>query len=303
MFAPQVYTRDDLLHQGLTARQITSSVRAGRLIRLRRNRYGRLDLDDTIAVAVRIGGRLTCLSLLQILGVFVLRVSAVHTQVPANSSRLGAPTSGGVRVHWADEPEHDLLHVTSLRAAVIHSMRCQSPRTAVATLDSLVHHGLVTMTQLEAMFLELPARFRTLLRLVDPSAESGPETFVRLILRALGVSYETQVLIVGVGRVDFVVDGWLVVECDSRTFHEGWTKQKQDRERDLAAARLGYVTVRPLAADILHRPDTIADALRDVIDVLGPKFTSRRRSQLRRTTPEQGRRKTSGRRDGSRPEL
>ena len=35
---------------------------------------------------------------------------------------------------------------------------------------------------------------------------------MRLMLRGLGCQIEVQVVIPGVGRVDFVVDGWLIVE-------------------------------------------------------------------------------------------
>lgn len=140
------------------------------------------------------------------------------------------------------------------------------------------------MDRLRTIFSALPQRFGTVLALADASAESGPESFVRLILRSLGASFETQVRLYGVGRVDFVVDGWLIVECDSRAFHEGWAKQQRDRARDLAAARLGYVTIRPLAADILSDPAGTREALREVLEVLGPKLGHGRGSQLRRNS-------------------
>ncbi|WP_159463542.1 MULTISPECIES: hypothetical protein [Microbacterium] len=50
----------------------------------------------------------------------------------------------------------------------------------------------------------------------------------------------------------------------------------------MAAARLGYVSVRPLAADILSDPVGTREALREVLDVLGPKFTGVHGSQRRR---------------------
>ena len=103
---------------------------------------------------------------------------------------------------------------------------------------------------------------------------------MRLLLRTMGVAYETQVYLDGVGYVDFVVDGWLIVECDSKEFHEGWDKQIQDRERDIAAAHLGYVTVRPLAKDILDDQASVRQALEQIIAVLGPRFSDRHRSRL-----------------------
>ena len=65
--------------------------------------------------------------------------------------------------------------------------------------------------------------------------------------------------IAGVGRVDLVLDGWLVIECDSREFHEGWMPQQRDRARDLALAALGYVTLRPWASAIMWQPETVVD--------------------------------------------
>ncbi|WP_054680942.1 DUF559 domain-containing protein [Microbacterium sp. No. 7] len=65
--------------------------------------------------------------------------------------------------------------------------------------------------------------------------------------------------------MDFVVDGWLIVECDSKAHHEGWDRQREDRRRDLAAAALGYTTIRPLAEDLFHRPDIVLAAVRGLV--------------------------------------
>ena len=101
----------------------------------------------------------------------------------------------------------------------------------------------------------------------------------------MGVAYETQVYLEGVGYVDFVVDGWLIIECDSKEFHEGWEKQMQDRERDIAAARLGFITIRPLAKDILGDQASVRQALEQIIAVLGPRFTDAPRSQFSKKRP------------------
>ncbi|MBQ3358837.1 MAG: hypothetical protein IJG47_08055 [Microbacterium sp.] len=282
LFVPMVFTRDNLFDRGHTRRSISRAVDEGRLRRLRRDRYAEGDIPEAVAHASAIGARLTCISLLQMLGVFVLSSSETHVRLRRNRSRFDAAHARRCRLHWYDGERDALLHVTGLKEAILHSLRCQTPRAAIATLDSVVHHGLMTMTELRRLFDSLPPGFRAILNLVDPTAESGPETFVRLMLRTLGVDYECQVVIVGVGRVDFVVDGWLIIECDSRAFHEGWEKQRRDRQRDLAAMRLGYVTVRPLASDVLGDPASVQCALRDVIERLGPRLSGRRGTQLRK---------------------
>ncbi|MFJ4158821.1 DUF559 domain-containing protein [Microbacterium testaceum] len=96
---------------------------------------------------------------------------------------------------------------------------------------------------------------------MDRSAESGPETIVRLMLRSLGLRWEAQVRIPLVGRVDFVVAKWLIIECDSKAHHSSWDAQREDRRRDRAAAAAGYGTLRLLAEDILYRPDTVQAAI------------------------------------------
>ena len=266
-------TRADLLAQGFRPRQITLAVRAGELIRVRRNHYVAQSSPDTER-AVRVGGRLACISLLAAFGVFVLDADALHVHLLRTMSRLRSPddarrtldarTRRGLVLHWwpLSRPREVLVGQVGLFDAVVQAVRCQTPRAAVATLDSVLHLGILTWDEVRDVFTHLPARYRPLLRLVDGIAESGPETLVRLMLRQMGLRYEAQVEIAGVGRVDFVVEGWLIIECDSKEFHEGWAKQRRDRKRDLAAARLGFVTLRPLAEDVMYRPEEVLDALR-----------------------------------------
>ncbi|MCH6231543.1 DUF559 domain-containing protein [Microbacterium sp. CFH 31415] len=145
--------------------------------------------------------------------------------------------------------------------ALREAVRCQPPRGAVATLDSALHLGLLATHELEELFATLPGRYAVVRRLVDARCESGPESLVRLILRSLGVHFDVQVVISGVGRVDFVVDGWLIVECDSFEHHSSWDAQRRDRRRDQRAAALGYATYRPIAEDIMWRPEEVRAAL------------------------------------------
>lgn len=67
------------------------------------------------------------------------------------------------------------------------------------------------------------------------------------------------------GRVDLVLDGRVIVECDSREFHGGWERQQRDRERDLAAAALGYATLRPTAVQLFTRPSLFLNAARGLL--------------------------------------
>jgi len=157
-------------------------------------------------------------------------------------------------------PHPDDLSVEPLDA-VFDAVLCQRPRAAVATIDSALHRGFLHLDDLDELFANLPVRLRRLRRLVDSGAESGPETLMRLILRSLPCSSVPQVEIDGVGRVDFVVDGWLIIKCDSEAHHGGWNRQRSDRRRDLAAAAQGLVTLRPVSEDIMWHPDAVRAAV------------------------------------------
>jgi very-short-patch-repair endonuclease len=271
----EVVTRADLLACGMRPGQIARAVRDGDLVRVRRDRY-MVAADTAIARAVRVGGRMTCVSLLVLLNVFVLDPAGLHIHLERTMSRLRSPDDPakrldpalrkGLMLHWWPlRYEAQSLGVVGIADALAHAVRCQTPRAAVATVDSVIHLGLLTWWEVRDVFGGLPARYRVILALADGVAESGPETFMRLILRQLGVRFDAQVDIPNVGRVDFLVCGWLIIECDSKAHHEGWEKQRKDRKRDLEAAKLGYTTLRLLAEDIMYDPAAVILAVRGIV--------------------------------------
>lgn len=253
----------DLRADGATGRQIARSVAAGALIMVRRGAYLAAGAPAATVLASSLGGRLACVSVLAALGVFVLESQAVHVHFERSVSKRGTGRRGTVW-HWT--PLLRTVHPRSTSVSVIDALAqstgCQPARAAVATLDSALNKGLITRADLAEIFSRVPARRRVLEGLVDGRAESGPETFVRLMALALGFRVDLQVRVPGVGRVDLLLDGWLVVECDSEGFHSGWLSQKRDRRRDLLLARLGYASLRPVAEDILWNPEIVVAALR-----------------------------------------
>jgi hypothetical protein len=270
-------TRSELIAAGFTGRGLTAAVRSGRLIRARRDHYLTPDVPEPMVRAVRVGGRLTCLSLLAMLGVFVLSNDKLHVHVAVNAARLRSPhdrrrrlqsrSRRGVRLHWHPLSEHPgQSTAVGIIDALADAVRCQMPRAAVATLDSAIRQGVIARWQLQDVFDLLPARYAVIARLVDPRAESGPESLVRLMLRGLGRAAEPQVEFAGIGRVDFVVDGWLVIECDSEEFHGGWEAQERDRLRDALLAARGYTTLRLTAKVIMHQPEIALAAVRGLLE-------------------------------------
>jgi very-short-patch-repair endonuclease len=148
---------------------------------------------------------------------------------------------GSLRLAAAPPPRGG---VDSLSTAVAHAVVCQNRLDAVGSLDSVLHHGLLTRLQVERMLGELPAVHRNYLELTDPRAESGTETRVRLGLRAVNIGCRVQVRLDGVGRVDILVGDRLVIEVDSRAFHTEPDDVIRDKRRDLAATERAYTVLR-----------------------------------------------------------
>ncbi|WP_374947020.1 hypothetical protein [Agreia sp.] len=128
--------------------------------------------------------------------------------------------------------------------ALADAVQCQSEEYAVVVIDSALNKGLITLRELEAAFATLPRRCKRALSRSNGRSESGPETLVRMRLRALGIPVTVQVRISGVGRVDLVIGDRFVIECDSREFHTGSERYRADRRRDRTLIGLGYLPMR-----------------------------------------------------------
>lgn len=269
----RTFSYQELRREGMSRQDLRANLATGSLRRARRDVYLSGQCPEAVHAAQRVGGRLDCVSALAELGVFVLERRELHVQVEPHRARLRSPrsrsrrlaTSDRVIVHWRAGHLPEECHTVSVVPALTQALLCQSPRAGIATLDSALHLGVIDESDLDEIFSALPADRRVLRTLADERAEAGAETIARLLLRGLGRKVEVQVRIRGVGRVDLVVDGWLVVECDSREHHGGWEAQERDRERDLALAARGYVCLRPTARLIFDRPDELLAAVRGLL--------------------------------------
>jgi very-short-patch-repair endonuclease len=282
----RVLSRAELLALGATGASLTAAVRHGFLVRLRRDHYALPDTDNHVVDAVRIGGRLGCVSALADAGVFVLDARFTHVCMPPLASRPRSPRSrfvpltstnrDGVDLHWVEllEPDGGTEAAVSLRDALLQSLHCQSEWMSVATFDSALHQGKVSRRDIASVFAAAPERFRHIEQLLDRRAESGPESVLRMIVKSAGYECDLQVNMEGIGRVDMVVEGCLVVEADSRVGHAGWEKQRSDRSRDVALARRDFDSLRPVSEHILYSPDAVRDAITHLL-LLNRRYSPR----------------------------
>jgi very-short-patch-repair endonuclease len=254
---------------------ITVAIRAGELIRVRRDHYALPGTHKPLMQAVRVGGRMSCITALASWGVFALD-DFPHVHLTREASRLRSPNvrrtpfrlaEDGATLHWwpLSRPELATEGRVGLVDALAHAVRCQQRHLAVAAIDSALHLDLLNHSGLKAVFSAVPKRFRGLSELIDGRAESGPESVLRLIVRDAGYRYHLQVPFDGTRRMDIVVENRLVLEADSRQAHEGWEKQVDDRTRDLDHATRGLPSLRPLYQHILFQPDRVRRAIYGLI--------------------------------------
>ena len=272
-------SRAELLALGATGASLTAAVRHGHLLRLRRDHYALPNVDGRIACAVRVGGRLGCLSALVAAGVFVFESPFTHVSLDPLASRLRSPRNrfvplratnrDGTELHWVEllHPHGGSEVAVDIRDALLQSLRCQPEWASVATFDNALFQGLVSASDVDEIFRIAPRRFHRVRNQLDARAESGAESALRLIVRGAGLSCDLQVKIPTVGRVDLVVEGCLILEADSRVGHAGWEKQRTDRTRDIEAAKLRLMTLRPTSEHIFESPENVRAAILGLLEV------------------------------------
>jgi very-short-patch-repair endonuclease len=251
-----------LMAAGVTDGHLRAAVRSGAVVR-RGPVYALPDAAADVLVAAQLSGRLTCLSAAQHLGLDVLQAPTLaHVAVPKGSPRA----SKGAVVHrtgggpgWCVDLDHALLDC----------LRCRPPVEALVMIDSALRLQQVNVEHL-CRQLQGPGsvRQRGTLRLADPQSGSCIETVARVAFVAAGFTVRCQVFISDVGRVDLLIDGWLVVEIDGYGYHSSREQFRNDRRRANMLAEKGFVLLRFSFEDVMSRIDHV---VRQVAIVLAPR--------------------------------
>ena len=241
-----------LIALGVTDGDLRAAVRRGRVVADGAGTYWLPGTEQDALVSAQSRGRLTCCSAAARLGVDLVRpAEKTHVAVPRDRP---TPSGKTLRVHRVVTPGDG--PIVPLVSALATLVRCLPTVDAVVAVDSAVRQRLVSVSMLLGRAggpgsVEVRRR----LGLVDGRSGSVIETMLRLALRQAGLSLDCQVLIPRVGRVDLLVDGWVVVEVDGFEFHAGRNEYRVDRARANALAVQGYVLVRVTWEDVMHRLD------------------------------------------------
>lgn len=269
-----VAQRRELIAAGLNGRQLTAGVRLGRLIRVRKGWYALPDTSPDLIRAIRVGGRLACISAAKSYGWAVRENPGLHVCLKPNASRLRtphdpalrmpAPSARGLTLHWA---EHAISGgaprlITSKRETVLQIAGCQSAELAVAAFDSFLYLDPAGSRDLPLWLESLPGTILSELEDCSALCHSFLESIGRIRLAREGIRGEHQVEITGVGRVDLVIDGWLVIEWDGLQHHDNGPAHEEDCRRDAFLAHLGYRCLRFSYNLVMHHWYLVIAAIR-----------------------------------------
>jgi hypothetical protein len=225
--------RSQLISMGASTRSIGQAIAAREFTVPRRGWLSSRNAPPDAVRALELGGILGAHSALQSYGVWSDGADLVVATAP-NASRL-PPLEDDERRMWAITRfpnDGDRQWRASLADALLQHANVVDRPSLVASIDSALHQRLLGSTALSALLDALPERLRGIRRQLDSRSMSGTESKLRIACLSAGLSVEPQAGVDRVGFVDLLVDGWLIVEVDSREFHDEQRLQHRDRVRD-----------------------------------------------------------------------
>lgn len=243
-----------LLQAGFPERTIPKAVLAGAVARLRHGVVALPAAQPDFVAAVMANGLLSCVSAAGHHGLWRLHAP----ERPHLQCRHG--NAAGVVIHRGSVVPSESPHpVAGLTDTLLHALRCLPPVEAAVMVESALLQG---RTGLDYLGQKLPGNrngaARSVLRLVEGTADSAIEVVARILFRNAGIYTETQVELPGIGIVDFLLEGFLIVELDGAS-HLGARQVRKDRRRNNASILTGYAVLRYGYEDIVHNPQKVVD--------------------------------------------
>lgn len=270
--SPPLIRTSALRTRGMTAWEIEQAVTEGRLWRVVRGWYAEPGTDPELIRAMRLGGRLGCVSAIRCYGGWVPPDAGMHVAMPISASgrRIRQAADGAIHdvtFHWRSKgPKQEWsTGLSPLALAIGHAVECQPAHFAVAILDSLLHRRLTTRSALDGVVRGLPTHHRALLRQVDGRSEEGIESIVRFRLAEAGISAEPQVVVPDIGRVDLLLDGWLAIELDGRATHAQQSAFTSDRRRTALLVQRGLDVLHFSYSQVVYDWPLVLDTVRSIL--------------------------------------
>ncbi|MGF3056808.1 endonuclease domain-containing protein [Microbacterium sp. YY-01] len=248
-----------LRRRGFNRERIGRAVASGNICRIRDGVFALSTTDPVIITAAHHGGAVTCTTALHLYGLWVLPAEKhTHVWLGQNVRRHQHPECHCIEHRHRGKSS---LGTVDIETALVHHYHCAGSEAFFTAYESALRQRRIPPHSRERLRHRLPSRAHWLIDLARTDADSGLESLLRLRLHLAGIAVTSQVRIPGVGCVDFVIDGHLIIEADGRDNHDSPTHRHKDLLRDAAASRLGYETLRFDYAQIVHDWESVLHAI------------------------------------------
>lgn len=231
---------------------------------VRQPRRGVLALPECrpdIEAALRHNARVTCASAAGDYGLWLREPPAQH-HLACNHGH-GA---GFVRHRTVRFDGHPMLPLAAVEDVVLHALSCLAPPASAAIATSAMRlHGVPLELLKAQLTADRSGQARKALNQLDLRAESIVEVDAQQLFRANGIGYDAQVYLPGIGRVDFLIEGFLIVEVDGFAFHSRRADLRRDLGRNNAATLRGFALLRYMPEHLWYEPERVLAEIRTVL--------------------------------------
>lgn len=217
--------------------------------------------DPDLAAAIRHNGRLTCASAAAHYGLW-LREPPASLHLACNHGH----GSGFIRHRTVRFEGHPQLPVAAVEDVALHALGCLARPSSLAMATSAIRlHGVPLELLRDQLRGDRSAPVRRTLQELDLRAESIVEIDAQHLFRSNGIGFDAQVLLPGIGRVDFLLAGFLIVEIDGYAFHSKRSDMLRDRQRNNTSTVHGFAVLRYMPEHIWFNPDQVLAEIRAVL--------------------------------------
>ncbi|WP_243225015.1 endonuclease domain-containing protein [Microbacterium sp. CIAB417] len=232
------------------------------MLRIRRSWIVLDECDPAIISAVRVGGRLTCVSEARRIGLWTPDHEHVHVAVSPRATRLDAT---GLRLHRSNGPAPFAARATvdPLINVLHHVAECLDASSALAVWESALNSRLIDAVVLSRVQWRSP-RARRSAALAGSLSDSGLETHFVELMRGIGIEVQQQAWIDG-HRVDALIGERLVVQLDGFAHHSDAISRRRDIEADARLRLRGYTVLRFDYVQVLFHPETVIEIVRAAV--------------------------------------
>ena len=249
-----------LLHAGFSRRDLLRLRESG-ANQPKRGVFVLPGCDEDYQSAIKYNGRLSCASAAAHYGLW-LRHPPSRLHLACNHGH----GSGFVRHRTIRFDGHPLVPVAAVEDVALHALGCLTPPASTAMATSAIRlHGVSPELLARELRADRSGTALRALRELDLRAESIVEVDAQHLFRSNGIRYEAQVFLPGIGRVDFLLDGFLIVEIDGFAFHSKREDMLRDRNRNNTSAVNGYVVLRYMPEHVWFSPDQVLAEIRAVL--------------------------------------